>query len=66
MKKIADFISSKEMAELLGVNSQTLRKWAKDGKFPYIKHPINKSYMLFDPRDAKYVLEKLNAFVEEK
>jgi predicted site-specific integrase-resolvase len=65
MLKIDNFISAKAMAALLGVNAQTLRKWALAGKFPYIKHPINKTYMLFDPKDAEYVLKKINSLDEE-
>lgn len=38
---IADMITIKEAAAILGVCEMTLRRWDKSGKFCPMRHPIN-------------------------
>ncbi|MDD2732139.1 MAG: helix-turn-helix domain-containing protein [Candidatus Pacebacteria bacterium] len=56
MKK---FITTKEAAEILGVNPLTLRRWDKNGKLKVARHPIN-NYRLYKPKDVKKLADKIN------
>ena len=44
-----DWLSVKSTAEILGVTTQTIRNWERQGKLNSVRHPINK-YRLFDRR----------------
>ena len=45
MKKIADYVSVAEAAQILGVAQNTLRKWADRGDIPMRRNPSG--YRLF-------------------
>jgi len=47
---IADLLTVKAAAELLGVSEQTLRRWDKAGKLRARRHPMN-GYRLY-PRNV--------------
>lgn len=52
-----DYLSIKEAAKLLDVNSETLRRWDNSGKFKSLRHPIN-NYRV-------YTQQQINTFVNE-
>lgn len=52
-----NFISIREAASIIGVNTETLRRWDKNGKFQSSRNPIN-NYRV-------YSIEKVQAFVKE-
>ena len=51
------FVSVSEAAKLIGVNTETLRRWDKTGKFPSARNPIN-NYRI-------YQVEHVHRFVKE-
>ena len=51
-------ITIQDAAKILGVNPETLRRWARKGKFKAKRHPIN-GYRLYDSNDIKTLLKKI-------
>ncbi len=47
-----------EAAKLIGVSSQTLRRWDKSGKFSSIRHPIN-NYRVYNESNIQILLNGL-------
>lgn len=41
-----DMIKAKELAKALNVNVETVRRWTRGGKIPYIKLGASKRYSL--------------------
>lgn len=52
-----EYIPIKETANLIGVSSQTLRKWEKDGNLVPYRNPINNYRM--------YKVEQIETFIED-
>lgn len=59
MPNFADFLKVGEAAELLGVSVSTIRNWEREGKLRAHRNPFN-GYRLFDKRDLRAVLKKLD------
>lgn len=58
-------LSSGQLAALLGVTNQTIRKYAKEGTIPFHKKPSG--HLFFTPEDQKTILgENHLTFKEEK
>jgi excisionase family DNA binding protein len=55
MKK--GLITIKKAAELLQVNSQTLKRWDKSGKLKAVRHPMN-NYRLYKKADLLKLLKE--------
>ena len=51
------FLTIRQAAEILGVNTETLRRWDKSGKFPSSRNPIN-NYRV-------YQIDQVHQFVKE-
>ena len=59
MAKLDSFLTVTEAAEYLGVSSNTVRNWGRDGKIKEHRHPIN-NYRLFKAEDLDRLLKKVN------
>lgn len=55
---MAELITTKQAAEILGVNPLTLRRWDKNGKFMANRHPIN-NYKLYRLADIQRLSGKI-------
>jgi len=53
------YLTISQVAELIGVNSQTIRRWDKTGKFASTRHPIN-NYRVYPREQVEKLLEDLN------
>ena len=53
-----NYINVGEAAKLLGVSSETLRRWDKSGKFESVRHPIN-NYRVYPESSVKSLVEEL-------
>lgn len=58
-----DFFSISEVADLLSVSKETLRRWDKSGKLVAVRHPIN-NYRVYRARDLK-PFEKIGFMFED-
>lgn len=47
-----EFISLSEVADILSVSKETLRRWDKSGKLESVRHPIN-NYRVYHSQDLK-------------
>jgi len=56
MKK--GFITTKQVAHLLGVTTTTVRRWDKTGKLKATRHPFN-NYRLYQLVEIKKLSESL-------
>lgn len=56
MKNLSDFATIKEAAELLGVSTETLRRWDRAGKLTTKRHPVN-NYRLYDRKQLEQILD---------
>lgn len=52
MPTVKTFLRIKEAAEFLGVSSNTVRAWCRDGKITEHRHPFN-NYRLFKKSDLE-------------
>jgi site-specific DNA-methyltransferase (adenine-specific) len=52
------FFSINEVAKLIGVNKETLRRWDKAGKFPSSRNPIN-NYRMYPESQVKQFVKDL-------
>jgi excisionase family DNA binding protein len=59
MERISDFYTVKEAADTLGVCSDTLRRWDRNGKLKPVRHPLN-NYRLYKRGDIENVLKALS------
>lgn len=57
-KKVDKLITIKEAAEMLGVCSETLRRWDRDGKLRTKRHPMN-NYRVYKLSEVSNLKEKL-------
>ena len=53
-----NYINVGEAAKLIGVSSETLRRWDKSGKFESVRHPIN-NYRVYPERNVLSLVEEL-------
>ena len=58
MTRLDEFVTVKEAAEFLGVSSNTLRNWHRDGKIPVYRNPIS-NYRLFKKTDLEELLRQI-------
>ena len=54
------YLKIKEVSELLGVTSLTLRNWDKEGKLKALRNPIN-NYRIYKPEDIELFLRKIES-----
>ena len=59
MAKLDSFLTVAEAAEYLGVSSNTIRNWGRDGKIKEHRHPIN-NYRLFKAVDLERILKNVD------
>ncbi|MFZ2323426.1 MAG: DNA methyltransferase [Ignavibacteriaceae bacterium] len=60
------FYNLKEVAEILNVNRETLRRWDRSGKFPSTRHPIN-NYRVYPSSKVNQLVKELQLeFYSEK
>ena len=59
MAKLDSYLTVAEAAEYLGVSSNTIRNWGRDGKIKEHRHPIN-NYRLFKAVDLERILKKVD------
>ena len=52
------YLSVSEAAEKLNVNSETLRRWDKSGKFKSLRHPIN-NYRVYSEEQVLSLVEEM-------
>ncbi len=53
-----NYINVGEAAKLIGISSETLRRWDKSGKFESVRHPIN-NYRVYPESNVLSLVEKL-------
>ncbi len=53
-----NYIKVGEAAQLIGVSSETLRRWDKSGKFVSVRHPIN-NYRVYPEKDVLLFVEEI-------
>ncbi|MDA7918228.1 helix-turn-helix domain-containing protein [Mariniblastus sp.] len=58
MAKLDSFLTVKAAAEYLGVSSNTLRNWGREGKVPMHRNPIN-GYRLFKTQDLDALVQEI-------
>jgi len=55
VQKLDEYLTIKEAADFLGVSSNTLRNWGRDGKIAMHRNPVN-GYRLFRQSDLDQLL----------
>lgn len=55
VEKLDGYLRIKEAAEFLGVSSNTLRNWGRDGKITEHRHPVN-NYRLYKKSELAQLL----------
>ncbi|HVA45883.1 MAG TPA: helix-turn-helix domain-containing protein [Pirellulales bacterium] len=65
MQKLTDYFMTAEAADILGVSQNTLRAWAREGKIPMHRNPVN-GYRLFKRADLEKLLKKTAKPVKPK
>ena len=60
---MSEFFTIADVADMLGVSKETLRRWDKNGKLPSERHPIN-NYRIY-PKDSLKQFEQI-AFIFDK
>lgn len=53
-----NYINIGEAAKLIGVSSETLRRWDKSGKFVSVRHPIN-NYRVYPENDVLHFVAEM-------
>ncbi len=56
--KFSDFLQIKDAAKLIGVSTDTLRRWDKAGKISSFRHPMN-NYRLYRLSDLQKIIREL-------
>jgi excisionase family DNA binding protein len=56
--KISDYLTVKEAAELLGINTATLRNWESEKKIKTYRNPAN-NYRLYKKDEIEQFLKTL-------
>lgn len=60
MHNLSDFLTVKQAANILGICTETLRRWDRSGKLKSFRHPLN-GYRLYLGTDLTHFL---NSFQE--
>ncbi len=60
-----DFLTVGEAAKLLGISTETLRRWDKSGKFKSTRHPIN-NYRVYKENEVVTLFEDLQLELYQK
>lgn len=58
MENLKDFLTIKEAAEFLGVSTETLRNWDRNGKLVPTRNPFN-HYRIYRKSDLENLLKLL-------
>ena len=58
MEKLDAYLTIREAANFLGVSTNTLRNWGRDGKLAMHRNPIN-GYRLFKRSDLEELLKQI-------
>ena len=58
--QIKRYLTVKEVADLLGVTTLTIRNWDKQGKLKAIRNPIN-NYRIYKPGDIEFFIRKIES-----
>lgn len=58
MKKINDYLNTKQAAKFLGIAENTLRGWGNRHKIKVYRNPQN-DYRLYDKKDLEELLVKI-------
>ncbi len=59
------YLTISQAAQLLNINSETLRRWDKSGKFPSSRHPIN-NYRVYQEAQLVSFVEEMQLELEYK
>ncbi len=59
MRKLQDYLTVREAAELVGVSPSTLRAWDRAGKLKAARNPMNR-YRLYRREDIEAFLKLLS------
>jgi site-specific DNA-methyltransferase (adenine-specific) len=59
------YVTIGEAAKLIGVSSETLRRWDKAGKFKSVRHPIN-NYRVYPESEIVTLVDELQLDIEYK
>ncbi len=58
MRKLQDYLTVREAAELVGVSPSTLRAWDRSGKLVATRNPMNR-YRLYRREDLEVLLARI-------
>ncbi len=58
MATLKDYLTIKEVAELLNMSPSTLRLWDKQGKLKATRHPLN-NYRLYKKADIEKLINAI-------
>lgn len=58
-QSVETFLSIRQAAEILGISTETLRRWDNSGKFPSSRHPIN-NYRIYTLEQVKALKRKID------
>jgi len=58
--QVKRYLTVKEVADLLGVTTLTIRNWDKQGKLKAIRNPIN-NYRIYKPGDIELFIRKIES-----
>lgn len=61
-----NYLTVSEAAEVLGINTSTLRHYASVGKIMSVRHPINEKYRLFKLSDLLTLQNKVRDALQEQ
>jgi excisionase family DNA binding protein len=62
-RKLSEYLTIGEAAELLGVSVWTLRNWDRTGKMKSHRHPVN-GYRLYRREDLAALLSRVRSTVD--
>jgi excisionase family DNA binding protein len=57
MIRIGEYMTAKEVAKMLGIEQQTVNRWARIRNLPKYEHPTYKRRYLFLKKDIEAFLE---------
>lgn len=65
LASMENYLTVGQVAKLIGVSSETLRRWDKSGKFQSVRHPIN-NYRVYQETQVSSLIEELQLELEFK
>lgn len=60
-----NYLTVREVADLIGVSPQTIRRWDRSGKFPSTRHPMN-NYRVYPEEQVRQLVKELKKDEEKK